>query len=62
MVTIMPDLEKVIKGLEETASYFHQLQSIESFGDQPVYYEHEQHCNDAIALLKEQEAEIAFKW
>ena len=60
----MPDLdsEKVIKGLEETASYFHRLQSIGHFGDQQVYYEHEQHCNDAIDLLKEQEAEIAFLW
>ena len=51
------DREKIIKGLENTAEYFRHLQSIGFFGDQPIFREHETHCNDAIALLKEQEAE-----
>ena len=49
------DREKVIKGLENTASYFRHLQSVGFFGDQEIYYEYEKHCNDAIALMKEQE-------
>lgn len=50
------DIEKVIKRLENTAGYFRHLQSVGFFGDQPVYREHEQNCNNAIALLKDREA------
>ena len=51
----MIDKEKVINELENTAGYFRYLQSVGFFGDQPVFREHEAHCNDAITLLKEQE-------
>ncbi len=51
----MSDREKVISGLEDTAGYFRHLQSVGFFGDQPVFREHECHCNDAIDILKEQE-------
>lgn len=56
----MTDRDKVIKGLENTAGYFRHLQSVGFFGDQPVYREHEENCNNAIAFLKEQEPEA--KW
>ena len=52
----MIDKEKVINELENTAGYFRYLQSVGFFGDQPVFREHEAHCNDAITMLKEQEA------
>ena len=58
----MSDREKVIKGLEDTAGYFRYLQSVGFFGDQPVFKEHECHCNDALTLLKEQDATKLKMW
>lgn len=46
-----------IEGLEKTAVYFRHLQAVGFFGDQPVFREHEKHCNDAIAMMKEQGTE-----
>lgn len=54
----MTDIENVIDNLEKTAEYFRYLQSVGLFGDQPVFREHENHCNDAIAALKKQESVI----
>ena len=53
----MSNWEKVIKNLENTAEYFRHLQSVGFFGDQPVFREHEAHCNEALDLLKEWENE-----
>lgn len=47
------DLEKVVKELEDTAEYFRYWQEVGNYGDQPVFREHEKHCNDAIAMMKE---------
>jgi rubrerythrin len=52
----MSDRDNVIDGLKNTAGYFRHLQFVGYIGDQEIYYEHEKHCNDAIALLEEQEA------
>lgn len=52
----MADLKETIRGLNEIAKYFHHLQEIGFFGDQPVFREREEYCKDAISLLKKQVA------
>jgi len=52
----MPDKEKVINGLEHLSEWLFQQYRVVYDGDAPNYYDAYKTVDDALALLKEQEA------
>jgi hypothetical protein len=55
----MTDREKVIERLGKVSYYFKSLRAVGWQGDADIYREHQESVNMAIALLKEQESEVA---
>ena len=53
----MPDREKTIKRLEHLSEWLFHLYQVVCDGDAPDYYDAYKTVDEALALLKEQEAE-----
>lgn len=53
----MTDIKKAIKGLEEVDAYFHRMTEVCYRGDEATFCDLKEKVANAIALLKEQEAE-----
>ena len=51
----MPDMEKVINGLEHLSEWLFQQYRVVYDGDAPNYYDAYKTVDDALALLKEQD-------